>query len=157
MNEAGRDGNGKLPKTHRKEKMLRTGVDIVKIERIRRAISRYDATARARKRFLARLYTEAELRYCRDRAESLAARFAAKEAIAKALGTGAWRDGIRWIDLEIVSDARGAPSVQLHGAAARRAQSLGLNNWSVSLSHDDEQAIAFVVALGEPAQPLSSG
>ena len=69
--------------------MLRTGVDIVKIERIRRAISRYDATARARKRFLARLYTEAELRYCRDRAESLAVRFAAKEAIAKALGN--WR------------------------------------------------------------------
>lgn len=129
--------------------ILRTGVDIVQIERIRRAISRYEGTAPARKRFLQRLYTEAELRHCRDRVESLAARFAAKEAIAKALGTGAWRDGIRWIDLEVVSDERGAPSVQLHGAAARRAASLGLSNWSVSLSHDDERAIAFVVALGE--------
>lgn len=136
--------------------MLRTGVDIVKIERIRRAISRYEGASFARKRFLARLYTEAELRYCRDRAESLAARFAAKEAIAKALGTGAWRDGIRWIDLEIVSDARGAPSVQLHGAAARRAEALGLSQWSVSLSHDDERAIAFVVALGAPEHALLS-
>lgn len=133
--------------------MLRTGVDIIRIERIRRAISRYDRAPHARKRFLARLYTEAELRYCDDRAESLAARFAAKEAIAKALGTGAWRDGIRWIDLEIVSDARGAPSVQLHGVAARRAASLGLNEWSVSLSHDEERAIAFVVALGEADRP----
>ena len=136
--------------------MLRTGVDIVRIERIRRAISRYEGAEPARQRFLARLYTEAELRYCRDRAESLAARFAAKEAIAKALGTGAWRDGIRWIDLEIVSDARGAPSVQLHGAAARRAEALGLSQWSVSLSHDDERAIAFVVALGAPEHALLS-
>ena len=136
--------------------ILRTGVDIVQIERIRRAISRYGGAAPARKRFLERLYTEAELRHCRDRVESLAARFAAKEAIAKALGTGAWRDGIRWIDLEIVSDSRGAPSVQLHGAAAQRAESLGLSQWSVSLSHDDERAIALVVALGEQAQAPES-
>lgn len=135
---------------------LRTGVDIVQIERIRRAISRYEGKAPARKRFLKRLYTEAELRHCRDRVESLAARFAAKEAIAKALGTGAWRDGIRWVDLEVVSDARGAPSVRLHGAAARRAQSLGLSQWSVSLSHDDERAIAFVVALGERSHAAES-
>ena len=136
--------------------ILRTGVDIIEIERIRRAISRYEGRPPARKRFLKRLYTEAELGHCRDRVESLAARFAAKEAIAKALGTGAWRDGIRWIDLEVVSDARGAPSVQLHGAAARRARSLGLSHWSVSLSHDDGRAIAFVVALGEQAQaPVS--
>lgn len=136
--------------------ILRTGVDIIEIERIRRAISRYEGRPPARKRFLKRLYTEAELDHCRDRVESLAARFAAKEAIAKALGTGAWRDGIRWIDLEVVSDASGAPSVQLHGAAARRARSLGLSHWSVSLSHDDGRAIAFVVALGEQAQaPVS--
>ncbi len=136
--------------------MLRTGVDIVSIERIRRAVARYDNIAPARRRFLSRLYTEAELRDCRDRPESLAARFAAKEAIAKALGTGAWREGIRWIDLEILSDARGAPSVKLHGAAARRAHSLGLSQWSISLSHDDERAIAFVVALGTQAPPLAS-
>lgn len=137
--------------------MLRTGVDIVRIERIRRAISRYETSAHARKRFLARLYTEAELRYCGARVESLAARFAAKEAIAKALGTGAWRDGIRWVDLEIVSDARGAPTVQLHGAAARRAEAMGLNEWSVSLSHDDERAVAFVVALGETQRSSAGG
>ena len=136
--------------------ILRTGVDIVQIERIRRAISRYDSTAPARKRFLGRLYTGTELRHCRGRVESLAARFAAKEAIAKALGTGAWRDGIRWIDLEVVSDARGAPSVQLHGEAARRAESLGLSQWSISLSHDDERAIAFVVAMGDQAQAPAS-
>ena len=133
--------------------MLRTGVDIIETERIRRAISRYGSTGR--RRFLSRLYTEAELRYCGDRTESLAARFAAKEAIAKALGTGAWRDGIRWIDLEIVSDASGAPSVQLHGAAARRAEALGLREWSVSLSHDGERAIAFVVALGDQGRATS--
>lgn len=136
--------------------ILRTGVDIVQIERIRRAISRYQDAAPARKRFLERLYTEAELRHCRDRVESLAARFAAKEAIAKALGTGAWRDGIRWIDLEVVSDARGAPSVRLHGVAARRAESMGLSHWSVSLSHDDERAIAFVVALGGQSHAAES-
>lgn len=139
-----------LPYSSTNRQMLRTGVDIIETKRIQRAISRYSATEKAGKRFLSRVYTEAELCYCAGRIESLAARFAAKEAIAKALGTGAWRDGICWTDLEIVSNKRGDPSVQLHGAAARRAQAMGLHEWSVSLSHDRERAIAFVVAVGGP-------
>lgn len=122
--------------------MLRTGVDIIETERIRAAIARHG------QRFLARIYTQDELAYCCGRVESLAARFAAKEAIAKALGTGAWRAGVLWTDLEVTSDGAGAPAVRLHGAAAERAQRLGLHEWSISLSHDRERSIAFVVALG---------
>ena len=124
--------------------MLRTGVDIIEIERIRQAVARYG------ERFLGRVYTPDELICCRNRFESLAARFAAKEAVTKALGTGLWRQGIGWVDVEVLRDAAtGAPVLYLHGAAARLAQQLGLTEWSVSLSHDRTRAVAFVVALTE--------
>ena len=91
-----------------------------------------------------------ELICCRNRLESLAARFAAKEAVTKALGTGVWRKGIGWVDVEVLrDDVTGAPVLHLHGAAARLAQQLGLTAWSVSLSHDRTRAVAFVVALNE--------
>jgi len=123
--------------------MLRTGVDLIEIERIQTAIDRHGS------RFLARVYTARELVYCRGRVESLAGRFAAKEAVAKALGTGIWRHGVGWTDIEVLRDLQsGAPQLQLHNAAATCASTLGLHEWSVSLSHDRARAIAFVVAIG---------
>ncbi|MEZ4866935.1 MAG: holo-ACP synthase [Caldilineaceae bacterium] len=123
--------------------MLRTGVDLIEIARVEAAIARHGA------RFLARVFTNQEQESCQGRVESLAGRFAAKEAVAKALGTGIWRKGIDWTDIEVVRDpATGAPQLLLHRAAACTAAALGLTEWSLSLSHDRERAIAFVVALG---------
>lgn len=123
--------------------MLRTGVDMIEIHRLQEAIDRHGT------RFLTRVFTAGELAACRGRLESLAVRFAAKEAAAKALGTGIGRAGIRWTDLEICTDlASGAPALKLHGSAAQRAVDLGIAEWSVSLSHDRGRALAFVVMLG---------
>ncbi len=123
--------------------MLTTGVDLVKIARIERALERHG------ERFLKRVFTMAEVLYCRARPPELAARFAAKEAVSKALGVGVRmmsRDGIGWKDAEIVGDMRGKPLIRLHGRAAERAEELALTEWAVSLSHTREHAIAFVVA-----------
>jgi holo-[acyl-carrier protein] synthase len=121
--------------------MLCTGVDLIEIERVRAAIAQHGD------RFLRRVYTEAEVNCCGRRVESLAARFAAKEAVAKALGTGVWRSGVTWTDIEVTKTENGAPRLTLHGAAARIAQVIGLVEWSISLSHDRTYAIAFVVAM----------
>lgn len=123
--------------------MLTTGVDLIEISRIERALARHGD------RFLERVFTPAEIVYCRARPAELAARFAAKEAVSKALGVGVRmmaRDGINWREAEIVGDARGKPLVRLHGRAAERAAELGLSEWAVSLSHAKDHAIAFVVA-----------
>jgi holo-[acyl-carrier protein] synthase len=123
--------------------MLTAGVDMVEIARVKRVLARHGD------RFLARVFTPAEVLYCRGRLPELAARFAAKEAVSKALGVGMRmmaRDGINWHDAEIVGDMRGKPLVRLHGRAAERAGELGLTEWAVSLSHTHEHAIAFVVA-----------
>ena len=123
--------------------ILRTGVDTIEIERVAASIERHGD------RFLSRVYTDTELSVCGGRAQSLAARFAAKEAVAKALGTGIWREGIGWTDIEVDRDLdTGAPILCLHGAAQAQADKLGLTTWSISLSHDRERAIAFVVAMG---------
>jgi holo-[acyl-carrier protein] synthase len=123
--------------------ILRTGVDMIEIERVAASIERHGD------RFLSRVYTEYELSVCDGRAQSLAARFAAKEAVAKALGTGIWREGIGWTDIEVGRDLdTRAPILNLHGAALSQAEKLGLTTWSISLSHDRERAIAFVVAMG---------
>jgi holo-[acyl-carrier protein] synthase len=129
--------------------MLYSGVDIVEIARIWTAIVRHQ------ERFLTRVFTAREIAQCQDRPESLAARFAAKEATAKALGTGIWRHDIGWTDIEIVRSEHGAPSLHLYNAAQQRAEILGWTAWSVSLSHDRDRAIAFIVAMTNPA--LSSG
>ena len=117
------------------------GVDIIEIERIEAILQRHG------KRFLQRVYTPAEQAYCRGRVPELAARFAAKEAISKALGTGL--RGIAWQEMEILGDERGKPLVHLHGRARARAGELGLSEFAVSLSHSRAYAVAFVVAAGK--------
>ena len=124
--------------------MLATGVDIIEISRIRRVLERYS------QRFLDRVFTPAEIEYCRGRAPNLAARFAAKEATMKALGTGVL--GVGWKDIEVVRAKSGAPGIKLHGRADQRAQRLGVWEASLSISHSNEYAVAFVVMQRE-AQP----
>ena len=116
---------------------LTTGVDIIEIPRIRQVLERYG------ERFLERVYTSGEIAYCRGRPPNLAARFAAKEATMKALGTGV--RGVGWKDIEVVRQESGAPSVRLHGRAERRAERLGVQEISLSLSHSEDYAVAFVV------------
>jgi len=120
--------------------MLSVGVDIVEIPRVVRALERWG------ERFLSRVYTQAEIAFCRGRVAELAVRFAAKEAISKALGTGLV--GIAWTEMEVLADRRGKPLVTLYGRALARAQELGLDEWAISLSHSDDSALAFVVASG---------
>jgi holo-[acyl-carrier protein] synthase len=121
--------------------MLSVGVDIVEISRLERIYERWG------QRFLSRVYTLREQNFCRDRLPELAARFAAKEAISKALGTGiVGRGGVNWLDMEVLPDRRGKPLVYLHGRAQERAQELGLTEWAISLSHERAMAIAFVAA-----------
>lgn len=119
---------------------LRTGVDLIEITRIREAMERHG------ERFLSRVFTEVEQQECGGRAWSLAARYAAKEAVAKALGCGIGDVG--WLDIEVRSDERKAPYLVLHGEGERMAKELGLTTWSLSLSHTGGQAVAFVVAAG---------
>jgi holo-[acyl-carrier protein] synthase len=118
------------------------GVDIVEVSRIREMIAAHP------RRFVARVFTEHESARSagRRRAEHLAARFAAKEAVMKALGTGL-SDGIAWTDIEVVSLPTGAPSVRLHGRAAEIASDRGIDDWLISLSHIETVALASVIAL----------
>ena len=123
--------------------MLAVGVDLVEIARVERAVERGGET------FLRRIFTAAEVAYCRGRPAELAARFAAKEAVSKALGVGMRMlalDGINWRDVEVTGDIRGKPVIHLTGRAAKRATELGIDEWAVSLSHSRENAIAMVVA-----------
>jgi holo-[acyl-carrier protein] synthase len=117
--------------------LITTGVDIIEIHRVAGVLERYGS------RFLARVFTPDEIAYCRGRPPNLAARFAAKEATMKALGTGV--RGVGWKDIEIVRAPSGAPGVVYHGRAESRAQRLGVLETSVSLSHSREYAVAFVV------------
>ncbi len=118
--------------------MLVSGVDIIEIPRIRHVANTYG------KRFFRRIYTATEIDYCQGRASQLASRFAAKEAVMKALGTGV--HGIRWTDIEVVRHKGEAPNVQLHGTALAKAQRLGIKQIALSLSHSREYAVAVVVA-----------
>lgn len=117
------------------------GLDMVEIARIEGAIARWGM------RFLHRVYTEAEIRYCRNRVPELAVRFAAKEAAMKALGTGI--RGVGWREIEILTNQEGSPSVHLYGRARSRSEELGLSDLAVSLSHSREYAIASVVGGGK--------
>jgi len=120
---------------------LAVGVDLVEIGRVHRLLQRH------RDRFRSRVFTPAELRLCGDRAHLLAARFAAKEATMKALGTGA--RGVAWREIEVLPNRRGKPLLFLYGRAKERAQSLGLTGLDLSLSHSRDFAMATVVALQE--------
>lgn len=119
---------------------LRTGVDLIEISRIEEVISRYG------RHYLERIYTPAELELCGKRIESLAGRFAAKEAVAKALGCGI--GDVTWKEIEILGDEQNAPTLTLHGAAGQKAGELGLTTWSLSISHSQSHAVAFVAAIG---------
>ena len=122
---------------------LSTGVDIVELDRIQNALERHG------ERFLTRIYTPEEILRYHDRLPELAARFAAKEAISKALGVGLnliSAHGIGWQDAEILPDPLGKPGVRLSGRAQALAKEQGLCQWSISLSHSRDYAVAFVVA-----------
>lgn len=120
--------------------VLRTGIDLVEIERLA------TIQPRIRARFMARVYTPQELVEARESYPSLAGKFAAKEAASKALGTGI--GPVRWQDLEILHGPHGEPVLHLHGTAQAIADRLGLTTWSVSISHSRSQAVAVVVAMG---------
>ncbi len=120
---------------------LTCGVDLLLLQRFQRVLERH------RERFLARIYTEREIDYCRGRTPELAARFAGKEAVMKALGTGV--RGLRWREIEILANARGKPVVILHGAAQRRSHDIGLERIEISLTH--ERTIVCAFAVGQPA------
>ena len=118
-----------------------TGIDIAEVPRIAEAIARFGG------RFLQRVFTEEERRYCDSKAnriERYAARFAAKEASMKALGTG-WNHGVRWRDIEVHRQSGKRPTIRFHGKAAEFADRLGASNVALSISHTPEQAIASVI------------
>jgi holo-[acyl-carrier protein] synthase len=118
-----------------------TGLDIAEVQRIRESIERFG------ERFLNRVFTPGEIQYCESRAgkfESYAARFAAKEAGMKALGTG-WNHGVRWRDIEVVRPKGRRPTLQFHGQAAAFAEKLGARNVALSITHTHEQALAHII------------
>src|SRR5215217_1263909 len=137
--------------------MLYTGIDLIEIERIARAVERWGD------RFLDRVFTPAELAIYRARPASLAARWAAKEALAKLLGVGlrglggAGRpgDALAWTEIEVLSDPQGRPALTLHGRAAEHARALGLGPIALSISHTREHAIANAVALVDEGRPTT--
>jgi holo-[acyl-carrier protein] synthase len=121
---------------------IEVGVDAIEIDRIRKALERFGD------RFLRRIYTERERERYAKRPAELAARFAAKEAVMKALGTGV--RGIRWRDIEVLPNRRGKPILRLHETAARRARQLGYRHLAISLTHSRTDSIAVVVATKLP-------
>jgi holo-[acyl-carrier protein] synthase len=135
--------------------MYTIGVDLIEVKRIESAVSRWG------ERFLQRVYTPAEIEYCAGRAGSLAARWAAKEAVSKALGTGwapqepheaGWID---WTEIEVERRPSGEPVLQLHGKAQERSDVLRIFDWKLSLSHTREHAIAMVLGWRANSLPGS--
>jgi holo-[acyl-carrier protein] synthase len=123
------------------------GIDIIEVSRVRKVFEHHG------ERFLKRVFTEIEARQCRGKPERLASRFAAKEAISKALGTGI--HGVAWREMEVVQLRSGRPSVRLHGNAKRRAELLGLSAFDVSMADLKDLSIAIAVAIqtAPPATP----
>jgi holo-[acyl-carrier protein] synthase len=120
------------------------GVDLAEVDRIRAAIERHG------RRFIERIFTPSEIAYVERKAnrfERYAARFAAKEAGMKAIGTG-WRRGVRWQDFEVTNLPTGKPTLALHGVAAKVADQLGVRNVTLSLTHTAQQGMAVVVLEG---------
>jgi holo-[acyl-carrier protein] synthase len=126
-----------------KKMKMRVGVDLVRVQQIEQSLSRFGD------RFLRRLFTEGEIAYATSvparAAERLAARFAAKEAVKKALGAAA--DSAVWRHIEVRRTATGSPEIALHGAAQEAAAAAGISEFSVSLSHDGDYAVAMVAAM----------
>jgi len=120
------------------------GVDITEVERVRGAIERQG------ERLLKRVYTEKERSYCekfKNKYERYAGRFAVKEATMKALGTG-WSRGVRWVDIEVVREMSGRPTLELHGEAKKIAGKLGVKHIAVTITHTASQALAQVIFEG---------
>jgi holo-[acyl-carrier protein] synthase len=122
------------------------GIDIVETRRIEKMLRAHG------RRFLDRVFADHEQQYAlanrRRAAEHLAARFAAKEAVLKALGTG-WRSGIAWTDVQVTRAASGKPGIKLCGKAGRIADSMNIRQWLISLSHTRDYATASVIGMGE--------
>ncbi len=117
------------------------GIDVAEVDRIREAIERHG------RRFIDRIYTPSEIAYVERKAnrfERYAARFAAKEAGMKAIGTG-WRRGVRWQDFEVTNLPSGRPTLQLHGEAAKVAEHLGVRNIALSITHTAAEGVAIVI------------
>ena len=125
-----------------------TGIDLITIGRVRDVLERHG------ERFLRRVYTPREVDYCGGRVQELAARFAGKEAVMKALGTGA--RGVGWREIEILANGRGKPLVLLHGRALARANQLRLSGLEISLTHEGGLAAAVVVANGTVSDPRAA-
>src|SRR5579871_5232407 len=124
------------------------GIDLAEVGRIRKVVSGEGGA-----RFLKRVYTAAEVEYCerfKNKYERYAGRFAAKEAAMKALGTG-WSRGVRWVDVEVVRQRGGRPTLALKGEAGKIADALGVKNIALSISHTADQAFAQVIFEGEKA------
>ena len=125
-------------------KLIGIGLDLCEVERMRDLMARHEG------RFELRTFTEGERAYCTkniDPAMHYAARFAAKEAVAKALGTG-FADGVGWSDIEVIRAINGQPSIQLHGSTAQRAKELGAKQIHLTLTHTKDTAAASVVIMG---------
>lgn len=121
--------------------IIGTGVDVVDIARIRGILEKL------KDRFVSRVFTSAEQQFCdghRDAAPHYAVRFAAKEALFKAIGTG-WAKGVTWLDVEVLREHQEAPVLILHGEAQRLSQSMGVRKVHISLSHSDQWAVAMVI------------
>jgi holo-[acyl-carrier protein] synthase len=134
-----------VPTAPEAEPKLRTGVDVVGVERLRRLVEGEEERQRE-------LFTARELDYCRGKRrqyEHLAARFAAKEAVLKAFGTGI-SQRMRWTDVEVVNDSLGRPTIRLDGAVASFAERHGLRDLDVSLSHMENLAVAHAITLWAP-------
>ena len=127
--------------------IISAGVDLVEVERIQQAFE----DSRIGRRFRERVFTEKEILYCekkrRGKYESYAGRFAAKEAVMKALGRG-WGSKVRWLDIEVGRARSGKPEIVLHDKTAQLAEQLGIRRWALSITHTKEHGLAYVIAEG---------
>jgi holo-[acyl-carrier protein] synthase len=128
--------------------IISTGVDLAEVDRIQLALD----DPRIGRRFRARVFTEKEIAYCetkqRGKYESYAGRFAAKEAVMKALGRG-WGAKVRWLDIEVGRARSGKPEIILHDKTAKFAEQLGIRRWALSITHTKQHGLAYVIAQDE--------
>lgn len=122
---------------------MAVGIDVIVISRVQKVLGKHP------ERFLKRVFTPEEVAFCRGRVPELAARFAAKEAVMKALGTGA--RGLAWREIEVLPNRRGKPLVYLHGLAKARGEKIGMHGIDISLTHEGDLAIAAVVGIADEA------
>ncbi len=132
--------------------ILGVGVDLIEVARIQRALENPRIGQRVRQR----VFTDGEVEYCEKRKrkyESYAGRFAAKEAVMKALGRG-WGRKVGWIDIEVVLAVTGEPGISLHDKASSFARELGIEHFSLSITHTESYAIAYLIAEGRGAEKV---